>query len=128
AVLYYIQSFPTRRYSDLEFPVLYASAINGVSGVEPDDLSKTMDPIFDTIMDAVPAPADTSDEPLQLQVTLLDYNDYVGRIGVGRVTRGTIKVGDRVVVMKQDGSEQSFRVSKLFGFIGLKRIDIKEAK
>ena len=112
----------------LEFPVLYASAINGVSGVEPDDLSKTMDPIFDTIMDAVPAPADTSDEPLQLQVTLLDYNDYVGRIGVGRVTRGTIKVGDRVVVMKQDGSEQSFRVSKLFGFIGLKRIDIKEAK
>ena len=112
----------------LEFPVLYASAINGVSGVEPNELSKTMDPIFDTIMDAVPAPADTSDEPLQLQVTLLDYNDYVGRIGVGRVTRGTIKVGDRVVVMKQDGSEQSFRVSKLFGFIGLKRIEIKEAK
>src|SRR5699024_3796627 len=66
----------------LEFPVLYASAINGVSGVEPNELSKTMDPIFDTIMDAVPAPADTSDEPLQLQVTLLDYNDYVGRIGV----------------------------------------------
>src|SRR5690625_4533102 len=102
----------------LEFPVLYASAINGVSGVEPNELSKAMDSIVDTIMEAVPAPADKREEPLQLQVTLLDYNDYVVRIGVGRVTRGTIKVGDRVVVMKQDGSEQSFRVSKLFGFIG----------
>src|SRR5699024_3696439 len=112
----------------LEFPVLYASAINGVSGVEPNELSKTMDPIFDTIMDAVPARADTRDELLQLQVTLLDYNDYVGRIGVGRVTRGTIKVGDGVVVMKQDGSEQSLRVSQLFGFIGLTRIEIKEAR
>lgn len=112
----------------LEFPVLYASAINGLSGEEPDGLTETMDPIFDTIMDTVPAPADTSDEPLQFQVTLLDYNDYVGRIGVGRITRGTIRVGDRVVVMKEDGSEQSFRVSKLFGFIGLKRTEIKEAK
>ena len=112
----------------LEFPVLYASAINGTSGREPEEQTNTMDPIFETIMEYIPAPIDTSDEALQLQVTLLDYNDYVGRIGIGRVSRGTIRVGDRVVVMKQDGSGQSFRVTKLFGFIGLKRIEIKEAK
>lgn len=87
-----------------------------------------MDPIFEAILARVPAPEDTADEPLQLQVTLLDYNDYVGRIGIGRVSRGKIKVGDRVVVLKQDGSEKSFRVTKLFGFIGLKRIEINEAK
>src|SRR5699024_2283819 len=63
----------------------------------------------------------------QFQVSLLDYNDYVGRIGVGRVFRGTIKVGDPVVVIKQDGEKAAFRVTKLFGFIGLKRTEIKEA-
>src|SRR5699024_11062748 len=77
--------------------------------------------------DTIDAPIDNHTEPLQLQVTLLDYNDYVGRIGVGRVSRGKIAVGDRVVVMKQDGSRQSFRVTKLFGFLGLKRVEIKEA-
>ena len=112
----------------LEFPVMYASALNGTSGREPEDQTDTMDPIFETIMEYIPAPVDSSEEPLQLQVTLLDYNDYVGRIGVGRVSRGKIRVGDRVVVMKQDGSEQSFRVTKLFGFIGLKRTEIQEAK
>src|SRR5699024_4325130 len=76
----------------------------------------------------IPSPVDNSDEPLQFQVTLLDYNDYVGRIGVGRVFRGTIRVGDSVVVMKKDGSQASFRVTKLFGFIGLERVEIKEAK
>src|SRR5699024_1761630 len=62
------------------------------------------------------------------QVTTLDYNDYVGRIGVGRVNRGTIHVGQRVVLMKQDGTKKSFRVTKLFGFSGLKRVEIEEAK
>ncbi|HLR64736.1 MAG TPA: translational GTPase TypA [Pseudogracilibacillus sp.] len=111
----------------LDFPVLYASAINGTSGREPEDQTETMDPIFDAIIDTIDAPIDNHTEPLQLQVTLLDYNDYVGRIGVGRVSRGKIAVGDRVVVMKQDGSRQSFRVTKLFGFLGLKRVEIKEA-
>lgn len=111
----------------LEFPVVYASALNGTSGVEPDEQQETMDPIFETIMEHIPAPADTKEEPLQFQVTLLDYNDYVGRIGVGRVVRGSIKVGQQVVVLKEDGTEKSFRVSKLFGFIGLKRIEIQEA-
>ncbi len=113
--------------NQLEFPVVYASALNGTSGLEPEDQQETMDPVFKTILDHIPAPIDTREEPLQFQVTLLDYNDYVGRIGVGRVVRGTIKVGQQVVVLKEDGSQKSFRVSKLFGFIGLKRIEIQEA-
>ncbi|MBY7142324.1 translational GTPase TypA [Virgibacillus sp. NKC19-3] len=112
----------------LEFPVVYASAINGTSSLEADKQEETMDPVFTTILDHIPAPPDTKDDPLQFQVTLLDYNDYVGRIGVGRVVRGSISVGQQVTVMKKDGSEKSFRISKLFGFIGLKRIEIGEAK
>ncbi|MDM8100149.1 translational GTPase TypA [Oceanobacillus oncorhynchi] len=113
--------------NQLEFPVVYASALNGTSGLEPEDQQETMDPVFNTIMEHIPAPVDTREEPLQFQVTLLDYNDYVGRIGVGRVVRGSIKVGQQVVVLKEDGSQKSFRVSKLFGFIGLKRVEIQEA-
>ncbi|PAV30643.1 translational GTPase TypA [Virgibacillus profundi] len=112
----------------LEFPVVYASALNGTSGLEPEDQQETMDPIFTTILEHIPAPVDNQNEPLQFQVTLLDYNDYLGRIGVGRIVRGTIKVGQQVVVLKKDGSQKSFRISKLFGFNGLKRIEIKEAK
>jgi GTP-binding protein len=112
----------------LDFPVVYASALNGTSGEEPEQQSETMDPVFQTILSHIPAPVDNQDEPLQFQVTLLDYNDYVGRIGVGRVSRGKISVGQSVVVMKKDGTQKSFRISKLFGFIGLKRIDIQEAK
>lgn len=112
----------------LDFPVVYASALNGTSGDEPEQQEETMDPVFRTILSHIPAPVDNQDEPLQFQVTLLDYNDYVGRIGVGRVSRGKISVGQSVVVMKKDGTQKSFRISKLFGFIGLKRIDIEEAK
>ncbi|MFD2210644.1 translational GTPase TypA [Virgibacillus halophilus] len=112
----------------LDFPVVYASALNGTSGTEPDNQSETMEPIFEMIMNHIPAPVDNSEEPLQFQVTLLDYNDYVGRIGIGRVFRGKIHVGQSVVVMKKDGSTKSFRVTKLFGFIGLKRVEIQEAK
>lgn len=112
----------------LEFPVLYTSALQGTSGYEPDAQQQSMDPLFETIVRTVPAPEDTSAEPLQLQITLLDYNEYVGRIGIGKVHRGEIKVGDQVVVLKQDGTQQSFRVTKLFGFLGLERLEIKEAK
>ncbi|QST01440.1 translational GTPase TypA [Pontibacillus sp. ALD_SL1] len=112
----------------LEFPVVYASALQGTSGVEPEDQQETMDPIFTTIMDNIPAPVDNSEEGLQFQITLLDYNEYVGRIGVGRVFRGSIAVGQPVSLMKKDGSVQNFRISKLYGFIGLKRVEIQEAK
>src|SRR5699024_1423291 len=90
--------------------------------------TNTMDPIFKTILEHIPAPEEKSEEPLQFQVSLLDYNDYVGRIGVGRIFRGKIRVGEQVVVMKNDGTTKSFRVTKLFGFIGLKRIEVEEAK
>jgi GTP-binding protein len=114
----------------LEFPVIYASAINGTSSLQddPELQETTMAPIFDTIIEHIPAPVDNSDEPLQFQVSLLDYNDYVGRIGIGRVFRGSIKVGDQVALMKLDGTVKKFRVTKLFGFFGLQRLEIQEAK
>lgn len=114
----------------LDFPVVYASALNGTSSDsdDPADQEPTMAPIFDQIIEHVPAPVDNSDEPLQFQVSLLDYNDYVGRIGIGRVFRGTMKVGDQVALMKLDGSVKNFRVTKIFGFFGLQRVEINEAK
>ncbi|MFD2728523.1 translational GTPase TypA [Enterococcus camelliae] len=114
----------------LDFPVIYASALNGTSSLSdnPADQEKTMAPIFDTIIEHIPAPVDNSDEPLQFQVSLLDYNDYVGRIGIGRVFRGTIRVGDQVALMKLDGEVKRFRVTKIFGFFGLQREEIQEAK
>ena len=114
----------------LEFPVVYASAVNGTSSLSdnPADQEETMDYIYDAILDHIPAPIDNSDEPLQFQVSLLDYNDYVGRIGIGRVFRGTIKVGDQVALMKLDGEVKKFRVTKLLGFLGLDRVEIDEAK
>ena len=114
----------------LDFPVVYASAINGTSSFSdnPADQEDTFDPIFETILKEIPAPVDNSDEPLQFQVSLLDYNDYVGRVGIGRVFRGKIKVGDNVALNKLDGSIKNFRVTKLFGFFGLERKEIQEAK
>ncbi len=114
----------------LDFPVVYASALNGTSSEsdDPADQEPTMAPIFDKIIEHVPAPVDNSDEPLQFQVSLLDYNDYVGRIGNGRVFRGTMKVGDQVALMKLDGSVKNFRVTKISSFFGLQRLEIDEAK
>ena len=114
----------------LDFPVVYASAINGTSSYsdDPADQEESFDPIFDTILKEIPAPIDNSDEPLQFQVSLLDYNDYVGRIGIGRIFRGKINVGDNVALNKLDGSVKNVRVTKLFGFFGLERKEIESAK
>ncbi|WP_226681069.1 translational GTPase TypA [Sutcliffiella horikoshii] len=112
----------------LEFPVVYASAINGTASTNPEKQDENMEAIYESIVEHIPAPVDNSAEPLQFQVALLDYNDYVGRIGVGRIFRGTMKVGQQVALMKLDGSVKQFRVTKLFGFIGLKRVEIEEAK
>ncbi|MBD7966063.1 MULTISPECIES: translational GTPase TypA [Fictibacillus] len=112
----------------LEFPVVYASALKGTASMDPSKQDEDMTALLDTIIDTIPAPEDNSAEPLQFQVTMLDYNDYLGRIGIGRVFRGTIKVGQAVSLMKLDGSVKKFRVTKLFGFLGLKRIEINEAK
>ncbi len=114
---------------DIDFPVVFASAMNGTSSLDPalETQEHTMDPIFKLFFEHIPAPVDNSDEPLQFQVAMLDYNDFVGRIGIGRVKRGKIKVGDNVELMKLDGSTKTFRVTKLFGFIGLDRVEIEEA-
>ncbi|PJK17986.1 translational GTPase TypA [Chryseomicrobium excrementi] len=114
----------------LEFPVIYASGINGTASLssDPADQEENMQVIYDAIVEKIPAPVDNSDEGLQFQVALLDYNDYVGRIGIGRVFRGTMNVGQQVSLMKLDGTVKNFRVTKMFGFMGLKRIEIQEAK
>ncbi|EOR26834.1 translational GTPase TypA [Cytobacillus oceanisediminis] len=111
----------------LEFPVIYASAINGTASLDPEKQDENMQSLYDSIVDHIPAPVDNREEPLQFQVALLDYNDYVGRIGIGRVFRGTMKVGQQVALMKLDGTVKQFRVSKIFGFFGLKRQEIEEA-
>lgn len=113
----------------LEFPVVYASAINGTASLESDPnlQDENMQCLYDAIIDYVPAPVDNRDKPLQFQVALLDYNDYVGRIGIGRVFRGSMKVGESVSLMKLDGTVKNFRVTKIFGYFGLKRDEIQEA-
>ena len=113
----------------LEFPVVYASAINGTASLEsdPNAQEENMQCLYETVIDYVPAPKDNRDEPVQFQVALLDYNDYVGRIGIGRVFRGSMKVGESVSLMKLDGTVKNFRVTKIFGYFGLKREEIQEA-
>ena len=112
----------------LDFPVVYASAVNGTASLDPEKQDENMQSLYETILDYVPAPIDNSDEPLQFQVALLDYNDYVGRIGIGRVFRGEMRVGDNVSLIKLDGTVKNFRVTKIFGFFGLKREEIEEAQ
>ncbi|SER59360.1 translational GTPase TypA [Psychrobacillus sp. OK032] len=114
----------------LEFPVVYASGVNGTASLneDPAKQEENMNSLFEMIISAIPAPIDNSEEPLQFQVALLDYNDYVGRIGIGRVFRGTIEVGQQISLMKLDGTVKNYRVTKLFGFFGLKREEIQTAK
>ncbi|MEH7822809.1 translational GTPase TypA [Bacillus altitudinis] len=112
----------------LEFPVVYASAINGTASNDASNQDENMESLFEAIVNHIPCPVDNHEEPLQFQVALLDYNDYVGRIGIGRVFRGTMQVGQQVALMKVDGSVKQFRVTKIFGFQGLKRVEINEAK
>ena len=114
----------------LDFPVLYASAMNGTSSIHPEleTQKPTMDPILDAIVSYIPAPNATTDGGFQFQPALLDYNDFVGRIGVGLVKRGTVKVNEMVSCVRLDGSVKQFRIQKMFGYSGLKKIEIEEAK
>ena len=114
----------------IDFPVIYASALAGTTSLS-EDLSTqehTMDPIFEAIINNIPEPKGNSEEPLQFQPALLDYNDYVGRIGVGTIARGKIKAGQMVSCVRLDGSIKQFRVQKLFGFTGIKREEIESAE
>ena len=113
--------------SQLDFPILYTSAIKGTSGYTFTEQQNTMAPILDTIIDYIPSPK-IEEGSLQFQPALLDYNDYVGRIGIGVVKRGKIKVNQMVSCVRLDGSIKQFRIQKLYGFLGLKRIEIEEAE
>lgn len=111
----------------LEFPVVYASALMGTSGMEAEKQEESMVALYETIIDRIPSPQENVDESLQFLVTLIDYNEYLGRIGIGRVNRGKIRQGQSVAVVGRDGKVKQARVEKLYGFQGLKRIEIAEA-
>lgn len=113
----------------LDFKVVYTSALKGTSSLSPDLNTQVpgMDVLFETIIKEIPEPNVDINGPLQLQVALLDYNDFVGRIGVGTIKRGSIKVNDNVALARNDDTTRQFRVMKLFGYQGIKRVEIEEA-
>ncbi|MWV45257.1 translational GTPase TypA [Paenibacillus sp. HJL G12] len=111
----------------LNFPVVYASALNGTSSLDPEKQDDNMLALYETITEHIPHPTENVEEPLQFLVTLMDYNEYLGRIAIGRVNRGVIKQGQAVTVIMRDGKSKTARIEKLFGFQGLKRIEMEEA-
>ena len=113
----------------LDFPVVYTSALKGTSSYDPDPSTQVegMDAVLQTIIDKIPAPKVDVKAPFQMQVALLDYNDFVGRIGIGTIKQGSVSVNDNVTVSRLDGSTTNFRVMKLFGFQGLRRLEIEKA-
>lgn len=112
----------------LDFPTVYVSALNGTSSLDPDINTQVhnMDCLFDMIVKEIPAPIVDTADGLQFQPSLLDYNDYVGRIGIGRVERGKVHVNDNVTCVRADGTLTKFRIQKLFTFLGLHRIEVEE--
>lgn len=111
----------------LEFPVIYASSREGYAIYNLEDEKKDLQPLFDTIIEKVPAPSGYIDKPLQLLVSSIDYDEYVGRIAIGRIERGRVRVGQQAVVCKQDESLQNIRISRLYSYQGLKRVECEEA-
>ncbi|MDD4504862.1 MAG: GTP-binding protein, partial [Sulfurospirillaceae bacterium] len=112
----------------LEFPIIYAAARDGYAKYNMSDENKNFEPLFETILTHVPAPSGSAENPLQLQVFTLDYDNYVGKIGIARIFNGRIKKNETVMLAKADGEQLRGRVSKLIGFHGLERIDINEAE
>ena len=111
----------------LEFPVVYAAAKNGYAKLALEDPNENMIPLFETIISHVPAPSGADSNPLQLQVFTLDYDNYVGKIGIARIFNGKIAKGANVMLAKADGTKTTGRISKLIGFMGLERTEINEA-
>ncbi len=111
----------------LDFPVIYASALEGRAGLEPDKLEDNMESLFQLIVDKVPAPEVDRDGPLQLQISALDYNSYVGVIGVGRVTRGKVKVNMPVVVLDRHGKSRKAKIGGVKTYLGLHQVDAESA-
>ena len=116
--------------SALDFKVIYASAVNGTCSLSDDITTQTegFKEVLDTILEEIPAPTGDPNASLQFQPALLDYNEFVGRIGIGRVQNGKIKTGEMVTCCRLDGTTKQFRIQKLFGFYGYKRIEIEQAE
>ncbi|MFP6190256.1 translational GTPase TypA [Helicobacter pylori] len=111
----------------LDFPVVYAAARDGYAMKSLDDEKKNLEPLFETILEHVPSPSGSVDEPLQMQIFTLDYDNYVGKIGIARVFNGSVKKNESVLLMKSDGSKEHGRITKLIGFLGLARTEIENA-
>ena len=111
----------------LDFPIVYASALNGIAGPEADQLAEDMTPLFDAIVNNVPAPDVDLEAPFQMQISQLDYDSYVGVIGIGRITRGTLRPGQQVAVIDRDGKKRNAKVLEVKGFHGLQRVPVEEA-
>jgi GTP-binding protein len=112
----------------LDFTVIYASAINGLAGHEPDELAKDMTPLLDMITEKVSAPDVDEDAPFRMQISALDSNSYVGVIGIGRITGGSVKPNDRVIVVDKDGGKRKAKILQVLGHHGLERVEIEKAK
>ncbi|SIS50197.1 GTP-binding protein [Thalassolituus maritimus] len=111
----------------LDFPVIYASALNGIAGDDPDNMADDMTPLFQMIVDHVEAPKVELDGPFQMQVSALDYDSFVGVIGVGRITRGKLKPGTDIQLITAEGNTRKGRIQQVKGFHGLNRVDVDEA-
>lgn len=111
----------------LDFPIIYASAINGIAGYEPEEMASDMKPLFETIVAKVPAPDVAIDEPFQMQISALDYNSYVGVIGIGRVTRGTARTNQPVVIIDREGQTRKGKILQVKSHLGLERVEVPEA-
>lgn len=111
----------------LDFPIIYASALNGFATLDLAQPSSTMDPLLQTIVDKVSAPDVDIDGPLQLQISSLDYSSYVGTIGVGRIKRGSVKTNTPVVIVNTEGKKHTGRILKIFGYLGLDRVEMAKA-
>ncbi|MBQ9619562.1 MAG: translational GTPase TypA, partial [Neisseriaceae bacterium] len=112
----------------LDFPIVYASGLNGFAKLNESDESTDMRPLFETILKYTPAPAGSAEQPLQLQISQLDYSSYTGRLGIGRILNGRIKTGQNVVVMKEDQQIAQGRINQILGFRGLERVPMDEAE
>jgi GTP-binding protein len=111
----------------LDFPVIYTSALNGIAGNDPDTMADDMAPLFEMIVDKVPSPDVDLDGPLQMQISALDYDSYVGVIGIGRITRGSLSPGQQVIVKEREGKERKGKVLNVKGYLGLERVDTNKA-
>ncbi|HEZ4647314.1 TPA: translational GTPase TypA [Neisseria meningitidis] len=112
----------------LDFPIVYASGLSGFAKLEETDESNDMRPLFDTILKYTPAPSGSADETLQLQISQLDYDNYTGRLGIGRILNGRIKPGQTVAVMNHDQQIAQGRINQLLGFKGLERVPLEETE